>query len=70
MNNTHATAMNSTTTVHVCKSCLQPGHKYQSSRQCFKNKYYLAALATAAAAKANDKDKVIANDERKVIDVH
>ena len=56
MNNTLATITNPTTTVPVCKSCLWPGHKYCSSRQYHKNKYYLAALA---AAKANEEGKVV-----------
>ena len=59
VNNTHATMTNPTTTVPVCKSCLWPGHRYCSSRQCYKNKYYLAALAAAAAAKANEEGKVV-----------
>jgi len=58
INDTVATATMVTTTVPVCKSCLRPGHKYHSSRQCGKNKYYLAALAAAADAKANDNGKV------------
>jgi len=75
INDTHPAAKNTTETVPVCKSCLKPGHKYRSSRQCGKNKYYLAALAAAAAAKANEEGMVnankventIANDEGKDI---
>jgi len=59
VNNTLATITNPTTTVPVCKSCLRPGHKYCLSRQCHKNKYYLAALAAAAAAKTNEEGKVV-----------
>jgi len=44
---------------------LKPGHKYRSSRQCGKNKYYLAALAMAATAKANNEGMVNENDEGK-----
>jgi len=58
INDTVATSTTVTTTVPVCKSCLRPGHKYRSSRQCWKNKYYLAALAAAAEAKANDNGNV------------
>ncbi len=49
-NVTFAMGMN-TNTIPVCKSCLKPGHKYRSSRQCGKNKYVLAALAAAAKEK-------------------
>jgi len=63
--NTQPAATKSTVTVPVCKSCLRPGHKYRSSRQCGKNKYYLAALAMAATAKANNEGMVNENDEGK-----
>ncbi len=62
--NTHPAATNSTVTVPVCKSCLRPGHKYRSSRQCGKNKYYLAA---EVMVNANDGEKEIAIEEGREI---
>jgi len=50
-----------TNTIPVCKSCLKPGHKYRSSRQCGKNKYVLAALAAAATAKAAEEKNTVEN---------
>jgi len=41
----------------VCKWCTKPGHSCHSSRQCGKNKYVLAALAVAAAAKVAKEQK-------------